>query len=640
MSRTIFLIMALSLSQHFAMSQLPFYQDIFHGGATGDGYNASASDFTDTLKVYIEPGSTIRNAYLVVGTYHESSWGSTTDNTCVFNGTTLNLSPSTAVTFNFSDPLGSQYFKNHVIVKDVTQLVSVGQLEYPITPPIGQNATMTQTAYTNYYILISYENPALPLVCVNAFGDNIDADAIRNYSFSNLNPIDTTLDVGFTFFGDAFCDTTYDGNYIYINGNYVGLAGGDELNELSCGGVRGSFYYQNSTLYGLDNDIANAQMSGPDALARIEPYLNSTTQFNATFEYQNIGGPGPSSPKSNPIFEFYTVYTALCDTFSVSFPNDTTVCIGSQLQLSASGGQSYEWLPSTGLSCADCPNPVFTADSTMKYIVQIWNNDSCSVIRPVQINVVENPSFNSITSTPSDCGTSNGKLEIIGDTSTPGPYSYIFDGINFQAQNYFSNLPSGSYSVSLQDGNGCVVDTIITITEQNTTIASVSIDPQTGLIPLDITVTNNSSNATDYEWYLNGNFEGTSFTNFTCDTSGTYIVQLIAWQYDPSCADTAYASVIATQEVVVPTAFTPNNDQVNDTWEILNLDVQFPNNVVQVYNRWGSLIYQSKEGDYGSNPWNGTYQGEPLPVASYYFIIQLNNENTEDITGNISIIKM
>lgn len=152
-------------------------------------------------------------------------------------------------------------------------------------------------------------------------------------------------------------------------------------------------------------------------------------------------------------------------------------------------------------------------------------------------------------------------------------------------------------------------------------------------------MTNNSTNATNYEWYLNGNYEGTSFINFTCNTSGTYTVQLIAWQYDPSCADTTYASVIAFQEVIIPTAFTPNNDLVNDYWEILNLDEQYPNNIVQVFNRWGNLIYQSGKGDYSSNPWDGTYRGELLPVASYYFIIQLNDEVSEDLMGNISVIR-
>jgi gliding motility-associated-like protein len=91
-------------------------------------------------------------------------------------------------------------------------------------------------------------------------------------------------------------------------------------------------------------------------------------------------------------------------------------------------------------------------------------------------------------------------------------------------------------------------------------------------------------------------------------------------------------------EIIVPTAFTPDGDNVNDVWEIVDLDAVYPDNVVTVFNRWGNKLYESEKGQYASKPWDGTYNGEALPVASYYFIIDFNNEEFEPQKGIVSII--
>ena len=49
-------------------------------------------------------------------------------------------------------------------------------------------------------------------------------------------------------------------------------------------------------------------------------------------------------------------------------------------------------------------------------------------------------------------------------------------------------------------------------------------------------------------------------------------------------------------EIIIPTAFTPDDDQVNDTWNLGDIDVIYPNNVVSIYNRWGNKIYESDQG--------------------------------------------
>ena len=92
---------------------------------------------------------------------------------------------------------------------------------------------------------------------------------------------------------------------------------------------------------------------------------------------------------------------------------------------------------------------------------------------------------------------------------------------------------------------------------------------------------------------------------------------------------------------VIPTAFTPNNDNQNDRWEIVGLDNKYPTNSVRIFNRWGELLFESVEGKYSNNEWDGTYKGEALPVGSYYYIIELAKDNSnEPINGTVSIIRL
>ena len=79
--------------------------------------------------------------------------------------------------------------------------------------------------------------------------------------------------------------------------------------------------------------------------------------------------------------------------------------------------------------------------------------------------------------------------------------------------------------------------------------------------------------------------------------------------------------------------FTPNNDGINDYWELPDMDVWGKSNV-KVYNRWGKLVFAKDNYD---NLWDGTSNGNPLPEGAYYFVIKTENSGT--ITGTVNIIR-
>jgi gliding motility-associated-like protein len=82
----------------------------------------------------------------------------------------------------------------------------------------------------------------------------------------------------------------------------------------------------------------------------------------------------------------------------------------------------------------------------------------------------------------------------------------------------------------------------------------------------------------------------------------------------------------------IATAITPNGDGVNDTWILGGLEY-YPQAQINVFNRWGQLVYNST--GYGAQ-WDGTYQGQLLPIADYYFTIDYAADK-EVIMGTVTI---
>ncbi len=86
----------------------------------------------------------------------------------------------------------------------------------------------------------------------------------------------------------------------------------------------------------------------------------------------------------------------------------------------------------------------------------------------------------------------------------------------------------------------------------------------------------------------------------------------------------------------VPSIFTPNGDDYNDNFVIpCLLDKElYPNSQVIIFNRWGDEVYRSGQ-PYASD-WNGTYDGEDLPVDTYFYVVDLGN-GTDPLTGYVMI---
>jgi gliding motility-associated-like protein len=103
---------------------------------------------------------------------------------------------------------------------------------------------------------------------------------------------------------------------------------------------------------------------------------------------------------------------------------------------------------------------------------------------------------------------------------------------------------------------------------------------------------------------------------------------------DGGCNTSADVMIRVIKTPVIPNAFTPNNDGINDTWEIKYLDT-YPGATVEVFNRSGARVFTSN--GYAKS-WDGTLNGSPLPIGVYYYVINPKSGRSA-MSGSLTIIK-
>jgi len=350
---------------------------------------------------------------------------------------------------------------------DITADIDSSVNNYSLFIPPQPNGL--KGAYMLFYLYIVFENPILPKINCTIFINTQDVAVITNYNLTNLSPISNLEPVCLSVATNHFCDTVQDGSYITVNGNNIGLLGGDELNSnlKTCVGSWANYAHYNDSLFGLDDDTPDSLMGGTDCLADIKSYVNNgDTAVNVTFTYQT-----PSwqiGRLTNPIRAVMLSYATPCDTFSTTITPNDTICLGDSVQLQATGGVQYTWFGAFGgLSDTTIANPIATPSQTTTYLVTIKNDSGCVKTEQVKIWINPMPIPNNLTTTTTLCNDSSGSLTVGNISSNTAPYSYTLTNLQTlntitQTQNTFNNLNSGNYLVQITDKNGCsVTDTIL-----------------------------------------------------------------------------------------------------------------------------------------------------------------------------------
>lgn len=142
-------------------------------------------------------------------------------------------------------------------------------------------------------------------------------------------------------------------------------------------------------------------------------------------------------------------------------------------------------------------------------------------------------------------------------------------------------------------------------------------------------------NGSTFTWTPSSGLDNPNGSNPTA--SNTVTTQYTVTVTDSyGCTNFDTVTVFIYPQIKIPNGFSPNSDGKNDLWIIDNIQ-QFPDCVVEVYNRWGEQLFYSKG---YSPPWDGHYKGHDLPVGTYYYIINLHHPSYPDAyTGPLTIFR-
>ena len=102
-------------------------------------------------------------------------------------------------------------------------------------------------------------------------------------------------------------------------------------------------------------------------------------------------------------------------------------------------------------------------------------------------------------------------------------------------------------------------------------------------------------------------------------------------QSAPECAEaTVTITVRRRSSIVIFKGFSPDGDGRNDVWRIPNIE-EYPNNTVQIFNRWGNRVFEATGYNNADKAWGGTGLTQSnVPDGTYYYLINLGPEGLQE----------
>jgi gliding motility-associated-like protein len=175
------------------------------------------------------------------------------------------------------------------------------------------------------------------------------------------------------------------------------------------------------------------------------------------------------------------------------------------------------------------------------------------------------------------------------------------------------------YMVNVSNPSGCKDSAVTTVSVWTNPIISAGPDKTLfsgGKVVLEGSVTGNLNR---FMWSPTTAMTGAGTLSPTVSPSDTLTYTLYAFPGNncPAVSDDVFVFVY--KNLVIPNAFSPNGDGINDTWIIKGLET-YPESTLRIYSRSGMAIFENK----GGAGWDGTYKGKPVPLATYYYVIDLH----------------
>ena len=271
------------------------------------------------------------------------------------------------------------------------------------------------------------------------------------------------------------------------------------------------------------------------------------------------------------------------------------------------------------------------------YSITVSANNSCSRIAGA---IISGPTAltHTVSITQPGCGLASGSATIT-ETGGTAPYTYSWSPSGGNGPTATGLIP-GDYTVTVTDSKGCFENILITIANAPSPNISITAKKDASCFGLsDGTATALVSGGTppySYSW------------NTVPAQNNATAINLAAGSYTVTATDNnfciASTSVQITEppqgscgDVFFPNAFTPNGDATNPDFGALGNVAAISNYLLQIYNRYGELIFYTRD---PFKKWDGLYKGKQLS-GSYVWVASFIYKGNikRDEQGSVMIIR-
>ena len=246
--------------------------------------------------------------------------------------------------------------------------------------------------------------------------------------------------------------------------------------------------------------------------------------------------------------------------------------------------------------------------------LDLTNSEGCDSVVLVRVEELSAPTATATTA-PSCPEGSTGAM-VVQDSSQQ-PLTFTLQGFPTQSGPAFSNLSAGDYSLTVTNtSNGCTATLMATVEALPPLQAELDIQPgdcETPSTTVGAVVRSGTESELSYNW---SNGENGPVAQF--DTAGTYQLTLsnacevLTLEFEvlaPSVAPEAF--------LYLPTAFSPNEDEQNDTFLAYPASgLEWQSFQLRVFDRWGNQLFESNDPARG---WDGTFKGTLMNTGLYVY---------------------
>ncbi len=296
-----------------------------------------------------------------------------------------------------------------------------------------------------------------------------------------------------------------------------------------------------------------------------------------------------------------------------SLGNDTTLCAGQQVSLSApSGGISYQW--STGNS-----SQTISVSASGQYWVTV-NWGACQTSDTVDITLVPAPIVNlpaSVSICPHD------SVQLNPGNNTGATYLWS-TGDDTQTITVSS---AGTYTVKVTNQQCSIWDTTVVIG-----VPPYSWEKNVKLCNVEKYRIDAGISGASYHW-------STGDTTQYIDVTASGVFWVVMNTHGCPLTDTVTVDgSFGSGELWFPNSFTPNEDQLNDCFSPKGTDItEFE---MLIFNRWGELIFETEKLD---KCWNGIYNGTLVQQDVYVWKVKYKTVCSKDLLiskiGRVSVVR-